>query len=88
MTGVATLAWCVALVFSIIFSCKPISFFWDKNIPGGRCLNENSLSYGITAANIATDIAVLVLPLPWLWHLQMNLNRKLALSGIFLLGCL
>ena len=88
VTGAATLAWCIALIFSIIFSCKPVQFFWDKNIPGGRCLNENSLSYGITAANIATDIAVLVLPLPWLWRLQMNFNRKVAISGIFLLGCL
>ena len=82
------LGWCIALIFSVIFGCKPVGYFWDKTIQGGHCINENVLSYGITAANIATDIIVLVLPIPWLWNLQMRTSKKLALSGIFVLGSL
>ena len=82
------IAWWLGLVFSIIFSCKPVQFFWDKTIHNGHCVNENSLAYGITAANIVTDIVVLVLPIPWLWRLQMQMSRKLAIIGMFLLGSL
>ncbi|KAK3170138.1 hypothetical protein OEA41_009524 [Lepraria neglecta] len=86
ITGIVMVGWCIALIFSVIFGCKPVGYFWDKTIQGGHCINENVLSYGITAANIATDIIVLVLPIPWLWNLQMRTSKKLALSGIFVLG--
>ena len=82
------IGWCIALILAVIFSCSPIGYFWDKSIKGGHCINENNLSYGITAANIVTDITVLVLPIPWLIHLQMKTSRKVALVGIFILGSL
>ncbi|KAL2036678.1 hypothetical protein N7G274_010549 [Stereocaulon virgatum] len=86
ITGIVMIGWCIALICSVIFGCKPVNYFWNKTIQGGHCINENVLSYGITAANIATDVIVLVLPIPWLWNLQMRTAKKLALSGIFLLG--
>jgi len=86
ITGIVMIGWCIALIFAVAFSCSPIGYFWDKSIKGGHCINENNLSYGITAANIVTDITVLVLPIPWLIHLQMKTSRKLAIGGIFILG--
>ena len=82
------IAWFISLVFAVIFSCHPVAFFWDKTIKGGTCIDENDLAYGITATNIVTDIVVLVLPIPWLWNLQMVSARKVAIVGIFLLGSL
>jgi len=74
------------LIFAIIFSCHPVQYYWDKSIPGGTCININSLSYGITGAGFITDLMVLLLPLPSLWNLQMQSSRKLAIMGIFVLG--
>ena len=48
----------------------------------------NNFSYGISAANILTDVIVLVLPIPWLYGLQMKTSKKVAIGGIFLLGSL
>lgn len=81
-------AWALALIISIFASCQPFRYIWDKTIPGGHCINVNAQSYVITAINIATDIVLLVLPVPWLWNLQMETSRKLAIIMIFLLGCL
>ena len=80
------IAWWISLMFTVVFSCKPIQFFWDKSIPGGTCLNENVVAYGTTGVNIVTDLIVLCLPIPWLWNLQMPLSRKLNVIGIFILG--
>ena len=80
------MVWWIALIFTVIFSCQPVQFFWDKSIQGGTCLDENVISYATTGVNIATDLGVLCLPIPWLWKLQMPLSRKLNVIGIFILG--
>lgn len=82
------IAWAIALILAVFFGCRPFRYTWDKTVPGGHCVNENAVGYGITATNIVTDIVVLVLPIPWLWKLQLETSRKLAIVGIFLLGCL
>ena len=42
----------------------------------------------MASMNVATDIMTLSLPLPLLWHLQINKVQKYQLIGIFLLGYL
>lgn len=71
--GGIILAWGLASVLSIIFICRPVQYFWDKTIPGGYCGNDFGILYGVAGPNIATDLAVLILPLPILWKLQMPL---------------
>lgn len=86
--GALVIAWSLALIFLIIFNCKPIAYFWDKSIPGGQCINTNVMGYCLGAINTFTDIVVLVLPIPWLAGLHMDLTRKLALVGTFIIGAL
>ena len=86
--GVFMILWWAAHFFTVIFTCRPIEFNWNKRIQGGKCLNAIDFSYGISAINIVTDIVVLVLPIPWLLKLQLDLKKKLAVTGIFLLGSL
>ena len=80
------IAWCLALVLCVIFTCKPVQYLWDKSIPGGSCININYQAYGITAASFLTDLVILLLPLRPLFGLQMQLSRKMSIAGIFLLG--
>ncbi|MCJ1463898.1 hypothetical protein MMC07_002507 [Pseudocyphellaria aurata] len=85
ITGFVLFAWWVGTTVTLIFSCKPIHSFWDKSIEG-QCRNELVQQFIITATELATTIAVMVLPIPWLWGLQLPTSKKFALAGIFLLG--
>ena len=71
LTGAFIIAACVGSEGAILFQCHPVSYFWDKNLPGGHCVSQHEVTYTPAAFNIATDIAVLILPLPILWKLQM-----------------
>lgn len=87
ITGCIMIGWWISFIFAIIFSCYPVASYWDKAIVG-HCLNEHTLSWGITGTELATNIIMLVLPIPWLWDLSLAWTKKLALIGIFMLGCL
>ncbi|KAI4277174.1 MAG: hypothetical protein L6R35_006162, partial [Caloplaca aegaea] len=86
ITGCILIGWWIAFIFAIVFSCYPIASFWNKTIVG-RCVNEHTLSWGVTGSELATNIIMLVLPIPWLWDLRLAWTKKLALIGIFALGC-
>lgn len=55
---------------------------------GGNCQNITLIStrFSNAAVNILTDIAVAVLPLPFLGQLQLNHKSKIALMIVFALG--
>ncbi|KAL8893717.1 MAG: hypothetical protein Q9192_004995 [Flavoplaca navasiana] len=84
-----TVAWLIASLVAQFLLCRPFQYFWDKSIPGGTCINIKHVAYFITSPpDILTSIAILILPIPSLWGLQMQRRRKLAISGIFLLASL
>ena len=71
-----------------LLGCRPLAFFWDPTIPGGHCININAFFRWISLPNILTDIAMLVLPQPLIWTLQVTRNQKIGLRLTFLTGCL
>ncbi|KAG7007105.1 calcium-transporting ATpase [Physcia stellaris] len=87
--------WSVAIIiviyttttmFVTIFACRPIRAAWDPSVTGAKCLNLNA-AYSIQAIfNVITDFVILLLPMPILWRLQLNRNKKLQLISIFLTG--
>ncbi|KAL8973163.1 MAG: hypothetical protein Q9183_000126 [Haloplaca sp. 2 TL-2023] len=68
-----------------IFICTPISFFWNQT-GRGHCVNLVALLYSGASLGILMDIAVLVLPMPIVWTLQMKRSKKIGVMGVFLLG--
>lgn len=70
-----------------IFECTPIRKSWDELTPG-HCYPKKILPYFSGAINVVTDLYVLILPIPVLWSLNLSLNRKLRLVGVFSLGIL
>ena len=84
--GVVLIIWWIGFLFAIVFSCRPIASYWNKAIVD-RCINEHTLSWGITGSELGVNVIMLVLPIPWLWDLRLAWSKKLALIGIFLLGC-
>jgi hypothetical protein len=63
-----------------------VSYFWDKNIKGGVCLNLNSLAYANTAMSMIQDVIIVVLPIPVVSNMNMDRRKKLGVSFMFGLG--
>lgn len=78
-----------ALFFAVVFECTPIARSWDATIPG-HCMDGTPgvLPWFSGATSSATDIFVLILPLPLLWGLNMSLAMKMRLLAVFSLGLL
>lgn len=87
ITGCIIICWWISFILAIIFSCYPVESYWNKAIVG-HCVNEHTLSWGITGTELATNIIMLILPIPWLWKLRLAWSKKLALTGMFALGTL
>ncbi|KAI9885279.1 MAG: Suppressor of Sensor Kinase (SLN1) [Watsoniomyces obsoletus] len=71
--------------FALLFQCRPVRAVWIK-FPNAKCLNKKDLTVVPGILNIITDFAILVLPLPIIWNLQIARWRKAALTGVFGLG--
>lgn len=76
-------------VFSAIFACRPINYFWLQNVDpdaNGQCLSRLPVWFTNAGLNIFTDVAIAILPLPVIKSLNLPKRPKLALMFIFCLG--
>ena len=78
----------ISTTFVDIFNCHPIAASWDKTIPNSHCVVPQTLYMATAGINLATDIIILVLPMPLVWRLRLSTKRKIAVSCIFVLGSL
>lgn len=76
-----------AVLIRSIFVCNPIRKIWIPREPGS-CLNVVILPYATGFFNLASDLYILILPMPFLWNLKMKMNRKLRIMAIFGVGIL
>ncbi|KAL8999893.1 MAG: hypothetical protein Q9169_001298 [Polycauliona sp. 2 TL-2023] len=65
--------------------CSPRRKLWVPSTPG-RCLQENTRGVLSGSINVASDLVILILPLPILARLQMPLAKKLRLAFVFSFG--
>lgn len=79
--------WCMSQLLVAIFNCQPIAGFWDQSL-NAKCIPNLPFWYINAAGNIATDIAIVVLPLPVIGGLKLAKGQKVILVGIFCLGFL
>ncbi|MCJ1459210.1 hypothetical protein MMC28_009587 [Mycoblastus sanguinarius] len=79
--------WAIAAVLITAFQCRPVAAFWDISLRHDATCQNSFWSYLISSlVHVITDLAILVLPIPLIWKLQMNRSQKLLLSAIFALG--
>ncbi|KAK0109306.1 hypothetical protein ONS96_003125 [Cadophora gregata f. sp. sojae] len=79
------LSYMIATWFATIFQCTPIPRAWDKSIPG-TCIDITVNWYANAGFSIATDVIILVLPMPILHKSRLPSNQKRALMFVFALG--
>jgi hypothetical protein len=76
--------------FLLMLQCRPISYFWNPKEPG-HCINRHFVekaSYIFTAVCLATDLTLAILPLFFVWNLNMNQRTKYAVAGILALAAM
>ena len=79
------IGWWIAYVVAVILSCRPVNAFWDQSVKG-HCMNEMTLAYGLTATELAINVVLLVMPVPWIKRLRLPTEKKVAIWGVFMLG--
>ncbi|PYH40576.1 uncharacterized protein BP01DRAFT_272576, partial [Aspergillus saccharolyticus JOP 1030-1] len=67
--------------------CRPLAYFWDRNLPGGGWCLDQFLFYRMSGLlNIVADVIILVLPIPTVWTLHASLARRTGIALVFLSG--
>ncbi len=81
------LGFCVATITVTIFQCHPITKAFDQRVEG-HCINNGHFWYTNASFNIATDLIILILPMPLVYRLQIPRMQKVGLALVFALGIL
>ncbi|CAG7566427.1 unnamed protein product [Fusarium equiseti] len=79
--------WDICIILILFLQCIPLSSMWNPAVESNCVPYQMELGYVCSGINIFTDVAVAVLPLPFIWTLNLRRPQKIALSGVFLLGC-
>jgi len=82
-----TISYCTSLLLAIHFGCWPLAKTWNSSIPK-KCVKLVAIDFTIGSFNIFTDAAILVLPLPLIWKLQITRARFIGLFAVFSTGVL
>lgn len=69
----------------VICSCVPPRKFWYPFI-AGPCVNRRIVDTTAGAFNLATDIAIFLLPQRKIWSLRLSTSRKIGLAIVFSFG--
>lgn len=85
MVTFANLGFCVALLVTLIFQCQgqPLSVLWQEP---SKCIPNAAAPMTMGYLNALIDFLILLLPIRMVWMLQLPVQRRLAVSGIFGLG--
>jgi len=89
ITMVIVAIWSVAIWIFDLFQCRPIAAQWDLTIKNAKCVSGNAFAqaaYSISVMTIVSDWLYALIPIPMIWHVQMNLHTKITVIFILSLG--
>lgn len=84
-TAAFIIAWGIGITVTLALVCRPIQAFWDSGVKGD-CLDLVKFTYFTNISNLITDIWIFLMPVPVIWHLQLQTKKKLLLCLIFSIG--
>ncbi|OHF04244.1 integral membrane protein [Colletotrichum orchidophilum] len=89
-TAYVLLATLAATSFSLIITacvqCQPIAYWWDRTIPGGKCVDVQAFFHAQSIPGFVLDFFIMALPLRTIWDLKLPTHKRVALIGIFMIG--
>lgn len=84
-----TVGYFVSGIIAFLVCCRPVSYYWTQftKPEGGKCVYDLYNFYiSYAGVNVVTDVAILLVPMPIVWSLQMRRAQKLLVCGILLIG--
>ncbi|KAL4967506.1 uncharacterized protein BDV14DRAFT_197872 [Aspergillus stella-maris] len=72
-------------VISAFLNCLPVASFWDSEVKG-KCIPKAFLWFFNGGWNIATDLAILILPIPVLSRLRLPMRQRVGVILVFATG--
>ncbi|KXT08850.1 hypothetical protein AC579_1482, partial [Pseudocercospora musae] len=87
-TMVFVIGYSIALFFGLLFACTPLQMNWDITITDGHCANKGVMYLSTAGLNAATDVILLVMPIPMVSKLQVPARQKIGLLAMFAIGSL
>lgn len=85
VVGLFIILWNTGGVLGALFLCRPIALNWDKTLQGS--CGDNRLFYiWLGIINVIVEAVILLMPLPFIFRLQMKTFKKLVVIGLFSVG--
>lgn len=75
-------------IFMGVFHCVPVNAFWDSNAGGYCAIEDKKFFFGTTLVHAAIDVAILILPMWEIAHLQLPRIQKAGIMVMFTFGFL
>lgn len=80
--GVLVAIW-LASTLAACLQCRPLAFWWDRNIRGGTCFDVQTFIRGQGITSPVMDAVILLLPMRSIWGLQLPERKKIELLLVF-----
>ncbi|KAG5301562.1 hypothetical protein I7I48_01618 [Histoplasma ohiense] len=78
-----------ATLVATLFECQPLYMFWSHEHLHHPCRKGMANLLTMGTLNIATDLALILFPIPMLWRMtSLDFQAKLQLTLLFLVGIL
>jgi hypothetical protein len=85
VVGLLIILWNAGGVLGALLLCRPLALNWDKTLPG-TCGDNRRYYIWLGGINVVVEAAILLLPLPFIYRLQMKTFKKLVVIGLFSVG--
>jgi hypothetical protein len=86
IVGIISAAFSICTIVTQIFFCVPIDKWWFGNSKPGFCVNRVALWYFNSIVHIFIDIAIVLIPIPVIKHLEIPRKQKRMLIFVFAMG--
>ena len=74
------------LLSTVLLLCDSLFINWNVTAPAAVCGSRLVAFVAVGTTNLLIDFAVIILPMPMLWSLQLPVAKKLGLTALFGIG--
>jgi hypothetical protein len=84
-----SVAFLIAYVFALVFSCTPIDAYWTfPPKPGSKCIDVGAFLVSASIINTILELVTAILPIPVVLTLQMEKKQRWSVISLLSLGFL
>ncbi|KAK4102572.1 hypothetical protein N658DRAFT_423405 [Parathielavia hyrcaniae] len=85
VVGLFIILWNTGGILGALLLCRPFAFNWDKTM-SGTCGDQRLFYIWLGGINVVVEAVILLMPVPFIYGLQMETFKKLVVIGLFSVG--